>query len=528
MLPKQRRLRCARQPWANGFPPGLDAIPDDPTTPLVAMLPADKTMTSSRRIERGVVFLVGAGPGDPGLITLRGVECLRRADLVFYDYLTNPQLLEHVPQGVPSVCLDAAQRQEADQNELVQRMIDAAVQGKRVVRLKAGDPHVFGRAAEESEALAAAGVPFEVVPGVTAALAAAAYAGVPLTHSEVASAVALVTAQESRNRPGPGLDYGALAAFPGTLAFYMGVAAAADWAAALLARGKPADTPVAVVRRCSWSDQSVVRCTLGTVAAEVQQRQIRPPAVVLVGEAVGRGPAIGWFAARPLFGKRIVVTRPRHQAASLARLLEDLGGEVLFQPAIEIAPPPDWTAVDDVLGRLDQFDWLVFSSTNGVSFLLDRLWDTASDLRRLGRIRLAAIGPGTADELARYRLRADRVPGEFRAEALAAELIGEAPGRRFLLARASRGREVLAETLRAAGAEIEQVVVYRSEDAAAPDPAVLESLDAGEIDWITVTSSAIAKSLARLLGARMRRARLASMSPITSQTLRELGFEPAA
>jgi uroporphyrinogen III methyltransferase/synthase len=486
-------------------------------------------MTPNTRRNRGTVFLVGAGPGDPGLITLRGVECLRKADLVFYDYLTNPQLLDHVSKNAECVCLDQTWRQETDQTELLRRMVDAARQGKQVVRLKAGDPHVFGRGAEESEALAAAGIPCEVVPGVTAALAAAAYAGVPLTHSEVASALALVTGQESRNRsgPGPGFDYGALAAFPGTLAFYMGLAATADWAAALLARGKPADTPVAVVRRCSWSDQSVVRCTLGTVADEVQQRQIRPPAVVLVGEAVGRSPATGWFAARPLFGKRLVVTRPRHQAASLARLLEELGGQVLFQPAIDIGPPPDWTAVDHVLGRLDRFDWLVFSSTNGVSFLLDRLWETAGDLRRLGRIRLAAIGPGTADELARYRLRADRVPAEFRAESLAAELVGDAPGRRFLLARASRGREILAETLRAAGAEVEQVVVYRSEDVALPDPAVAEALEAGSIDWVTVTSSAIAKSLARLFGERLRRARLASMSPVTSQTLRELGFEPA-
>jgi len=477
----------------------------------------------------GRVYLVGAGPGDPGLITLRGVGCLRRANLVLYDYLVNPTLLEYAPSGAEVLCLGHhTQHRTMPQEEINARMIDAARQGSTVVRLKGGDPDVFGRSAEETAALTAAGIPFEVVPGITAALAAAGYAGIPITHADHSSAVALVTGQQRQGKKGAGLDYEALADFPGTLIFYMGVTSARRWSRALLDRGKPADTPVAVIRRCSWSDQVTVRCTLGTLAEAIARRGLRPPAVIIVGEVVSLGPEVSWFAARPLIGSRVLVTRPRDQAAALSQRLVELGAGVRIQPAIRISAPADWTPVDAALARLDEYDWLVFSSANGVRYLLDRLCEGKGDLRRLGRIKLAAIGPGTAEALAGYRLRADLVPGEYRAEALARALAEEAPGRRFLLARASRGRDVLARQLAAAGGQVEQIVVYASTDVESPDPLVAAELAAGGIDWITVTSSAIARSLVRLFGDDLKHAKLASISPVTSEVRRELGHEPAA
>ncbi len=407
-------------------------------------------------------------------------------------------------------------------------MVQAAFDGRVVVRLKGGDPDVFGRSVEETGALRAAGIPYETVPGVTAGLAVAGYAGIPLTHAEHASAIALVTGQERRGKKEPHLDYGALADFPGTLVFYMGVTSAGQWSQALMQRGKPADTPVAVVHRCSWSDQQSFRCTLGTVADLIAQNRLRPPAVIVVGEVAALAAETCWFTSRPLFGTRVLVTRPRDQAGDLAAPLGELGAEVLVQPAIEISPPANWDAVDRAIGRLEAYDWVVFSSANGVRMLLERLIETGGDVRRLGRTRLAAIGPGTAEALMLYRLRADRIPSSYRAESLAESLAGEARGTRFLLARASRGREVLAETMRAAGGLVDQVVVYESRDVKSPDPKIADALAAGEIDWVTVTSSAIARSLVRMFGDCLRKARLASISPITSSVLADLGFPPAA
>ncbi len=473
------------------------------------------------------VYLVGAGPGDPGLITLRGVHCLARADVVLYDYLVNPQLLDHAPTTAERICLGRhGQGRIMSQQEINDRMVRAALAGQIVVRLKAGDPAVFARAAEEVQALIAAGIEFEIVPGITAALAAGSHAGVSLTDRHLASAVALVTGHEQEGKPEPALNYQSLAQFPGTLVFYMGVTSARHWTVALVAAGKSPDTPAAIVRRCSWPDQETIHCTLGTVVAELDRRKMRPPVIVIVGDVVRWDANTAWFAARPLSGKRIVVTRPLGQADAMRDTLQELGADVLVQPAIEISPPADWAPVDAALARLDQFDWLVFSSANGVRYFFDRLLAIGGDLRRLGHVRLAAIGPGTAEELTDFRLRADLVPSQFRAEALA-EALAATEGQRYLLIRASRGREVLAEQLRAAGREVEQVVTYCSSDVEQPIPEIADLLAGGQIDWVTVTSSAIARSLAALFGDRLRRAKLASISPVTSATLRELGFQPA-
>ncbi|NQU37591.1 MAG: uroporphyrinogen-III synthase, partial [Actinobacteria bacterium] len=297
---------------------------------------------------------------------------------------------------------------------------------------------------------------------------------------------------------------------------------------ALIEGGKSPETPVAVVRRCTLPDQTLVRCTLGTVAEVIRQSGIRPPAVTVVGEVVGLGPELSWFAARPLFGRTVLVTRPRHQAETFCDRFTSLGARVLVQPTIEISPCDDWEPVDDVLARLDGFDWLVFSSANGVHQLLTRLFFLGRDLRALGGVKLAAIGPGTAEELASWRLNTDLIPDQYRAEALADVLAPHVAGRRVLLARASRGREVLAERLQHAGARVSQVVVYASTDVERVDPQVETALSEGQIDWITITSSAIAQSAVRLFGQSFGQAKLASISPITSETLRTLGHEPTA
>jgi uroporphyrinogen III methyltransferase/synthase len=479
---------------------------------------------NQRQSPTGKVFLVGAGPGDPGLITVRGLECLEQADLVLYDYLVNPLILQHARRGIELICLGRHGRGRIwTQDEINQQMIQAAQAGQCVVRLKGGDPAIFACGAQEIGVLREAGVSFEVVPGITTALAAGSYAGVPVTHRDVASAVALITGQEDLEK-NESIDYASLAKFPGTLVMYMGVTTAPTWTSALIEAGKPSDTPAAIVRRCSFPDQEIIRCNLSEVAELlVSPQRIRPPVVVIVGAVASLSQNWSWFDRRPLFGNRILVTRPADQAAELQKKLADLGAEVLTQPAIEVSEPDDWSPVDRAIERLSNFDWLVFSSCNGVSFFMDRLYQLGLDVRIIGGLQLAAIGPRTVEALRSYGLVANVQPSRFCADDLAHTLSVGARGKRFLLARASRGREVLAQELKQAGAEVTQVVTYQSRDVESADPDVTAALEAGTIDWVTVTSSAIARSLVSLFGRDLQKTRIASISPVTSSTLRELG-----
>lgn len=481
-------------------------------------------------VDVGRAYLVGAGPGDPGLITLRGVEVLARADVVLYDYLSSEALLKHAAAGAERVCLGRHGVGKLwTQSDINARIVADARAGKTVVRLKGGDPGVFGRLAEEVEACSAAGVPFEVVPGVTTAVAAGAYAGLTITDRDRSSCVALVTGHE---RPGKdetdSLDFSALAGFPGTIVVYMAVTNAPSWSRRLVEGGKPAATPVCLVRRCSLPDQSTIECTLGELAEVLAPGRVRPPLVAIIGEVARRTAAIDWFSARPLFGKTVLVTRPREQATAMMDRLSELGARVLVQPAIRIEPPNDWGPVDAAIDRLGEYDGVVFSSRNGVDAFLRRIEDRGLDARRFGGTRIAAIGPATVAALGEWNLRADLAPAEYRAEALAEALAPEAAGRRFLLVRASRGREVLAETLVGSGAGVDQVVAYRSLDVDEADAEVVEALHAGRIDWVTATSSAIARSLARLFGDDLRSTRLAAISPLTGGVLAELGHPAAA
>jgi uroporphyrinogen III methyltransferase/synthase len=338
--------------------------------------------------------------------------------------------------------------------------------------------------------------------------------------------VAIITGRERDEKDESHLS-GGLADFPGTLIYYMGVRRAAKWSTALIKDGKPADTPVAIVCWCSRPQQRMIRCTLGTVVEVVEREEVAPPAVFVVGPVVDRAPEMSWFARRPLISARVLVTGSPGTAEPLRDGLSVLGAEVITRPVIRVTEPPDWAPVDDALERLDQYDWLVFSSANGVDYLFRRLDELGGDVRRVGQTKLAAIGSGTAERLARYSLRADVVPDKFIAESLAEALMADAKGHRFLLARTNRGRQVLADELEKAGGQVDQVVVYGSFDVEEPDPSMVAALSSGEIDWVTVTSSAIARSMVRLYGDALKESRLASIGPMTSKTLRELGYEPA-
>lgn len=482
----------------------------------------------------GRVFLVGAGPGDPALITLRGLHALQHADLILYDGLVNPLLLRHTAAAAERTCRTGEPGgRSLDQAEINRRLIDAARAGKTVVRLKGGDPLIFGRGGEEALALAQAGIPCEIVPGVSAAVAATAYAGISLTHRGLASAVAFITGHEDPAKPDATLDYQPLARFPGTLVFYMGLHRLEAIVDQLLRHGKPPDTPSAVISRGTTPLQRTVTAPLADLPAAVRRHALHAPSMIVVGECVSLREQLAWFEKRPLFGQRIGITRPDSQADSAVSLALDLGAQPVLMPTIRIEPPPAWEEIDGVLADLAAFDWLVFTSANGVQSLMGRLWEIGGDPRRLAGIKLAAIGPGTAQALAAFHLRADLVPDSFRAEALATALAPHVAGKRVLWARASRGRDVLPTQLRAAGADLRELVVYQNLDVDRLDPSIIAAIEQGELEWIALSSPSIARQLPRLLPpAALSRlgqtTRLASISPVTTAAARESQLPIAA
>lgn len=475
---------------------------------------------------RGRVFLIGAGPGHPGLLTLRGAELLGRSDVVLYDGLSNADLLRHAPSA-EHICVGKhGQSRIWRQDEINAEMLRHAQAGKRVARLKGGDPAVFARTAEEVQALREADVPFEIVPGITAALAAGSYAGIPVTHRGLASAVALVTGHEEPDKLESALDWDALARFPGTLVIYMGVTTAGTWTQALLESGKSSDTPAAIIRRCSLPDQEAIHCRLDEVAEQLTPAsKIRPPVIVIIGAVTELAETMSWIRHQTLQGQTILVTRPTDQADALAAPLRDRGATVLVQPAIEIGQPESWSEVDQAIDSLNDFDAIVFCSHNGVQYFLNRLLHHGKDVRAFSGVQIAAVGNKTAGSLCDFHLKADIVPSDFRAEALADQMAPDAAGKRVLVVRASRGRDVLADRLTAAGAQVRQVVAYSHKDVTEPEPSVVELARAGKIDWVTVTSSASAESLHRMFAGGLRNSKFASLSPVTSKTLRDLGYE---
>jgi uroporphyrinogen III methyltransferase/synthase len=475
--------------------------------------------------QAGVVYLVGAGPGDPGLMTVRSLELIAIAETIFYDRLIPPGALAGARDdaelvyvgkqpGVPSVL----------QEEIGERLIEAARAGRSVVRLKGGDPFVFGRGGEEGEVLREAGIEFEVVPGVTAGVAATAYAGIPVTHRDDASAVAFVTGHEDPEKEESALDWEALARFPGTLVFYMGVKRLARNASALIEAGRDPDEPAAAIERGTMPGQRTVAATLGTIAEAVEREEVKAPALIVVGEVAKRREQLGWLERRPLHGRRVVVTRARAQASGLARTLRELGAEVVELPAIKIEPRIETQEVRDAIAALSEYALICLTSPNGVRLLFEAMEAGGHDARALAGASVAAIGPGTARALAKHGIAADVVPERSIAEALVEALANiEVEGRRVLVARAAEARDVLPDALRERGAEVDVLALYET---VREEPGTEEVEDAQGADYVTFTSSSTVTNLTAALGDRFpTAARLVSIGPITSETIRAAGLE---
>jgi uroporphyrinogen III methyltransferase / synthase len=482
----------------------------------------------------GVVYLVGAGPGDPGLMTARSLQLIASADAVFHDRLIPPGALDGAREGAELVYVGKAPgRPSIPQAEIAERMVAAAREGKSVVRLKGGDPFVFGRGGEEGEALREAGVEFEVVPGVTAGVAATAYAGIPVTHRDDASAVAFVTGHEDPEKPATALDWEALARFPGTLVFYMGVKRLADNAAALIEAGRDADEPAAAVERGTTEGQRTAVATLGTLAEAVARERIGAPALIVVGPVVERRETLAWLERRPLHGKRIVVTRARAQASGLAATLRGLGATVVELPAIRIEPRIESDEVRRAVESIGDYALICLTSPNGVRLLFEALANAGLDARALGGSKqkhvgggatIAAIGPGTERVLAEHGIQADVVPERFVAEALVEALEEiDVTDRAVLVARAAEARDVLPEALRERGAEVDVVALYETVREE-PAPEAVEA--AQDADYVTFTSSSTVRNLTEALGGRFPHgARVVSIGPVTSETARAAGLE---
>jgi len=477
----------------------------------------------------GIVYLVGAGPGDPGLITLRGVECLRKAQVVVYDYLANEQLLNHAPDNVRTGKIGG--RHNQDQEEINRLLVEKGREGRVVVRLKGGDPFVFGRGGEECEALAAAGVPFEVVPGVTAAVGAAAYAGIPLTHRDFTASVAFVTGQEGKDKNESSIDWDRLSLGSGTVVFYMGITSLRSNMQRMIEHGRNPHTPVALVRWATTIGQQVLTGTVSDIADKAETSGFKPPAVTIIGDVVNLREQLRWFDNRPLSGRRIIVTRSADQAGEFSAMLTSRGATVLECPTIQLVEPPSWAELDAALGHLAGFNWLVLTSVNAVRFFFQRLNTLGLDARAVGSCKVCAVGPRTAEVIAEHGIRPDLMPTDYKAEALVAEFAKlEISGQRILFPRADRAREVIPRELEQMGAHVTAPVIYRNILPERLCPETLLALEKRCVDCITFTSSSTVLNMAELLGAdllanMLNGVAVASIGPITSRTCRDLGLK---
>lgn len=486
---------------------------------------------------QGKVYLVGAGPGDPGLITVKGAECIAQADVILFDRLANPALLQNRKKTCELVWAGKApDRAALEQEEINRLLIEHAKKGKTVVRLKGGDPYLFGRGGEEALALAEAGIDFEVVPGVTAVIAAAAYAGIPVTHRQISSTLTIATGHEDPAKTESAVDWAKIASVGGTVAVYMGVKLLAEIADSLMKGGMPPDTPTAVIQAGTLSCQKTIVGTVSSIASLAAKAEIAPPAMSIFGEVVNLREKLNWFERLPLFGKKIVVTRAAGQAEEMIKRLTQLGAEAVLMPAIKILPLEDWRPVDDAIENLRRFDWIIFTSVNGVEAFMERLLVIGRDARALHGLRLCAIGPATAQRLAGYHLKVDCQPEEYTSKEIvfALEKSGGVRAKCFLLPRADIAPPELPDSLRALGGCATEVAVYRTAKGIDDSAAALiyeELLKTGQAAYITFTSSSTARIFASCFSAGQLRdiaakTRIASIGPQTSATLREIALPP--
>lgn len=485
----------------------------------------------------GKVWLVGAGPGAFELITLRGADVMRRAQVVIYDHLVNDDLLELAPAGAELIYAGkkGGATYALSQEEINRLVIGHARAGKRVVRLKGGDPSIFGRGGEEMVALAAAEVEFEVVPGVTAATAAPAFAGIPLTHRDYGSFVTVVTGHQGRTKTAGGAvpwrEFARAGAQGGTLVLLMATARMGELMAGLIEHGMSAQTPAAIIQSATTAAQKTVIATVGTLEQTARAAGIEPPAVIVVGQCVRLGAQLRWFERKPLFGRQIVVTRAREKAAALARELGDMGAQVVHVAAIETAEPDSYAELDSALSRLAEFDWVIFTSAAGVECFLARLARLNRDIRELSRARIAAIGPATASRLRACGLTVAAMPAQYRSEAII-EALGEAQIRnaRLLLPRAQVAGQTLPQLLLARGARaVEDAPAYKTVKPAGPRAKrVGEAIRAGALDLVTFTSPSTVINFHTMFGPQAASLKAAAIGPVTAAACRKLGFEVVA
>jgi uroporphyrinogen III methyltransferase/synthase len=483
-------------------------------------------------VSSGIVYLVGAGPGDPSLITLRGVECLQRAEVVVYDYLANEQLLCHAPESAERIYAGKiGGRHNQGQDEINSLLVAKAGAGKVVVRLKGGDPFVFGRGGEECEALRDAGIPFEVIPGVTAAVGASAYSGIPLTHRDITASVAFVTGQEGKNKEESNIDWGRLSLGGGTVVFYMGITTLRRNMQRMVEHGRSPETPVALVRWATTACQQVLVGTLADIADRAEVCGFKPPAITIVGEVVALRDKLKWFDKRTLCGKKIIVTRAAEQAGEFSATLATRGATVLECPTIRLVEPESWQLLDLAIRELPSYDWLVLTSGNAVRFFFQRLDALGLDARALADCRICVVGPKTADEIRSFGIKPDLVPTDYKAEGVIDEFSRlDMKGSRVLFPRADKARDVIPRELKRMGAHVDSPVAYRNIFPERLPPETLFALEKRSVDCITFTSSSTVQNLAAMLGEELmldmlKGVAVASIGPITSKSCRDLGLK---
>lgn len=485
-------------------------------------MPADKTK------QTGKVYIIGAGPGDPELITVKGLRCIREADVLIYDHLVSEELLCGAKEASRLIYVG---KQGGDhtlsQDEINRRLVEEAGQGRIVTRLKGGDPFIFGRGGEEAEVLAKAGIPFEIVSGVTSAIAVPSYAGIPLTHRGYTSTVAFVTGHEDPTKEQSDIDWGALAGI-GTLVFLMGVKNLPNIAAGLIAHGKDPDTPAALIRWGTTADQQTLAGTLANIAQRAEEKKVLPPAILVVGRVVGLRDPLDWFEKKPLFGRGVVITRPEAQAAQMRELLWQQGARVISFPTIDIVPPESWHALDEALKRLESYDWIIFTSANGVRFFFRRLQETGRDLRDLKGIRICTIGPATASALEAMGIRVDLVPESYISEGVVSAFDKhDINGRKILLPRAEMARDVIPDGLAALGAAVDVVTVYRTVASDRKKGELELLIAAGKVDVITFTSPSTVTNFMAIMEKDFRlppQIRIACIGPVTAAAVKKAGL----
>jgi uroporphyrinogen III methyltransferase/synthase len=478
--------------------------------------------------QKGKVYIIGAGPGDPGLLTVKAVRCLEKSDVIVYDYLVSPDTLAYARADARLVYVGkTGGHHTVPQDEISLILVREALEGNIVARLKGGDPFIFGRGGEEAEVLFEAGIPFEILPGITSAIAVPAYAGIPLTHREHTSTVAFVTGHEDPKKDKSRIDWGKLSGIE-TLVFLMGVKNLPQIVRSLLENGRSPDTPVAIIRWGTTPDQFTLSGTLGDIAGLAEKEKVTPPAIFVVGEVAGLRKTLNWFETKPLFGRGIVITRPEEQSGEIAALLSEEGARIIHFPTIAIVPPESFDDLDQAIVNMETYDWIIFTSANGVRFFFNRLFEMGKDVRELKGVKICTIGPATKAAIEKRGIPVDIVPEEFLSEGVVDALKGQnMQGARVLLPRAEVARDVIPKGLKKLGATVDVAVAYRTVSSGRDGEELERLIGEGKVDVITFTSPSTVNNFMTIMGGNVtlpENIRIACIGPVTEKAAQKAGL----